>query len=99
MYQLLLHVVRYSGNFNVPQPPVSQIMAFLSFPYFWCIRVSPIQKLSIKLEYFLSLSIISYMFQLSRFDTVNSESGVRIHFNDRFDWHFCTLRHVETISL
>ena len=24
-------------------------MALLSFPYFWCIRVSPIQRLSIKL--------------------------------------------------
>ena len=41
----------YKNNvkFQVPHPPGSQIMVFLSFSYFWCIRVSPIQRLSIKL--------------------------------------------------
>ena len=39
-------------------------MAFLSFPYFWCIRVSPIQRLSLKFEYFLRPSEISRNFQM-----------------------------------
>ena len=34
-------------------------MAFLTFPYFWCIRVSPIQRLPIKFEYFLTFKVDS----------------------------------------
>ena len=51
-------------------------MAFLSFPYFWSIRVSPIQRLSIKFEYFLRPSEISHIFNfLGRFHTqIDSES-------------------------
>ena len=50
---LLVTVVRIFWKFQVTHPPGSQIMAFLSFPYFWCIRVSPIRRLSIKSEHFL----------------------------------------------
>ena len=64
--QLLLHVVRIFWKFQVPHPPGSHIMAFLIFPYFWCFRVSLIQRLSIKFEYFLRPSEISHIFQLSR---------------------------------
>ena len=37
------------SKFQVPHPPESQIMELLSFPHFWCTRVPPIQRLSIKL--------------------------------------------------
>ena len=90
---LLLHVVRIFWKFQVPHHPGSHIMAFLSFPYFWCIRVSPIKRLSIKFEYFLRPSeiLISSDF-LGRIYTVNSESEVRIQFNDRFDCQFLHCR-------
>ena len=44
-------------------------MEFLSFPYFWFIRVSPIRRLWIKFEYFLQPSEISHIFKLSRVDS------------------------------
>ena len=93
---LLLHVVRIFWKFQVPHHPGSHIMAFLSFPYFWCIRVSPIKRLSIKFEYFLRPSeiLISSDF-LGRIYTVNSESEVRIQFNDRFD---CQFLHFTSLS-
>ena len=71
-------------------------MAFLSFPYFWSIRVSPIQRLSIKFEYFLRPSEISHIFNfLGRFHTQDSESEIRIHFNDRFN---CQFLHFTSLS-
>ena len=83
-------------KFQVPYPPGSQIMAFLSFPYFWSIRVSPIQRLSIKFEYFLRpFEFLIFFNFLVRFHTQDSESEVRIHFNDRFD---CQFLHFTSLS-
>ncbi len=66
-------------------------MAFLSFPYSWCIRVSPIQGLSINSNiFYLYLKFIIFS-TLS----VDSESEVRIQFNLRLD---CQFLHFTSIS-